>query len=91
VTNLWYLRSGGTGTGVKTGESTDRAGKFVVSRDTTPLEKGKHEILGIMNVKGQAGRREIVVSRHHIVKHTVENLQCGRPTGLPWQGRVALW
>jgi hypothetical protein len=73
ITNLWFFRRDGTDTWIKTGESSDQLRNFAVPWDTTALDSGEYEILGIMNVRVKSTGGEFVLSRHNVVGLTVEN------------------
>ena len=73
VTNQWYFRKKGTETWIKNGESSDGRRNFAVAWDTTKLENGEYQILGIMNVRVLSGNGEVVVARENIVELNVEN------------------
>ena len=49
VTNPWYFRKKGEDTWVKIGESEAMADNFPVSWDTTLLDNGNYEVLGLMH------------------------------------------
>ena len=49
VTNPWYYRKKNSDTWIKIGESDDRRRNFPVRWDTTDLENGQYEILGLMH------------------------------------------
>ena len=49
VTNPWYYRKKNSDTWIKIGESDDMSGDFPVRWDTTDLENGQYEILGLMH------------------------------------------
>jgi hypothetical protein len=71
VTNPWYFRKKGAGTWVKIGESEDGKENFPVQWDTTQLEKGRYEVLGVMHVFVRKGGGEHVIARENIVEVTL--------------------
>jgi len=73
ATNPWYYRKKNAETWIKIGESSDRGNWFSVSWDTTELENGAYQILGVMHVFIKDGDREQVVCRENIVDVMVEN------------------
>jgi len=73
ATNPWYYRKKGMDTWIKIGESSDRRENFAVPWDTTKLENGEYEILGLMHVWVRSGDKEIIVARRNIVEVAVEN------------------
>ena len=73
VTNPWYYRRKGTETWVKVGESDDEKQNFAVTWDTTKLQNGQYEILGLMHVFVKEGGREAAIARQGITPVAVEN------------------
>lgn len=73
VTNPWYFRKKGEDTWVKIGESEAIADNFPVSWDTTHLENGQYEVLGLMHVFVKEGDVEHAIARQSIVDITVKN------------------
>ena len=73
VTNPWYYRRKNTDTWVKIGESDDIHENFPVRWDTTGLENGQYEIMGLMHVYVKKGDEERAIARENIVEVTVEN------------------
>jgi hypothetical protein len=73
VTNPWYYRKKNTDTWVKIGESDDIHENFPVRWDTTSLENGQYELLGLMHVFVKEGEEERAIARESIVEVTVEN------------------
>jgi hypothetical protein len=73
VTNPWYYRRKGTDTWISIGESEDSEGNFPVRWDTTRLENGQYEILGLMHVFVRRGAEERAIARENVVEVTVEN------------------
>jgi hypothetical protein len=73
ITNPWYYRKKNTDTWIKLGESVDRQENFPVRWDTTSLENGRYEILGLMHVFVKKDRYETAIARENVVEVTVEN------------------
>ncbi|MFH0769601.1 MAG: hypothetical protein V1932_08610 [Chloroflexota bacterium] len=75
INNPWYYRKKNTDTWIQIGESQDEHKSFSVRWDTTNLENGQYEIMGLMHVfieeendgKGRA------IARENIVEVTVKN------------------
>jgi hypothetical protein len=73
VVNPWYYRKGNTGTWIKIGESDDRQQNFPVRWDTSNLENGQYEVMGLMHVFVGKGGEEKAIARENIVQVNVEN------------------
>lgn len=73
INNPWYFRKKGTDTWILIGESDDKAENFPVSWDTTELENGQYEILGLMHVYVKENGKVTAIARQNIVEVTVEN------------------
>ncbi|MBN1855506.1 MAG: hypothetical protein JW846_00965 [Dehalococcoidia bacterium] len=73
ISNPWYIRKVGQNTWLKVGESDDKAANFPVSWDTTTVENGKYEVLGLMHVFVRVGDQERIVARQSIVEVTIKN------------------
>jgi len=73
VTNPWYYRSKNSDTWIKIGESEDRDRYFPVMWDTTSLENGQYEVIGLMHVFVKQHGEEKAIARVNIVEVTVEN------------------
>ena len=73
ATNPWYCRKKGTETWLKIGESAEKKDNYAVSWDTTKLENGEYQVLGLMHVWVKKDGRELVVARENIVDVVVEN------------------
>ncbi|NIU85679.1 MAG: hypothetical protein GWN64_19910 [Candidatus Thorarchaeota archaeon] len=73
VTNPWYYRRKNTDTWVKIGESDDESENFPVRWDTSNLENGQYEVLGMMHVFVKRENEEQVIAGQNIVEVTVEN------------------
>jgi hypothetical protein len=73
IVNPWYYRRKGTDTWIKIGESEDRPQNFPVRWDTTGLEDGQYEILGLMHVYVRTNGEETAIARQNIVEITVKN------------------
>ncbi len=73
VTNPWYYRRKNTDTWIKIGESEDIDEDFPVNWDTTTLENGTYEVMGLMHVFIKKGNEEKGIARQNIVEVVVEN------------------
>ena len=73
VTNPWYCRRKNTDTWIKVGESEDREENFPVRWDTSTLEDGWYEVLGLMHVSVKKGKEEKTIARQNIVEVSVKN------------------
>jgi hypothetical protein len=73
VTNPWYYRKKNTDTWIKIGESGEIERNFPVKWDTTKLENGQYEVMGLMHVFVKKGREEKGIARQNVVEVTVEN------------------
>ncbi len=73
VTNPWYYRKKDTDTWIKIGESDDIDEDFPVSWDTTVLENGQYEVMGLMHVFVKKGGEERGIARQNVVEITVKN------------------
>ncbi|HEY49078.1 MAG TPA: hypothetical protein G4O13_03450 [Dehalococcoidia bacterium] len=73
ITNPWYYRKKDTDTWVKIGESEDIAQNFPVTWDTTTLENGRYEVMGLMHVFVKKENVEHAIARQNIVEITVQN------------------
>jgi len=73
VTNPWYYRSKNTDTWIKIGESDNIDENFPVSWETTKLENGQYEVMGLMHVFVKSGNEEKGIARQNIVEITVKN------------------
>ncbi len=73
VTNPWYYRRKNTDTWVKIGESDDESENFPVRWDTSNLENGQYDVLGLMHVFVKKENKEQVIAGQNIVEVTVEN------------------
>jgi len=73
VTNPWYYRKKNTDTWIKIGESSDRQQNFPVRWDTTNLENGQYEILGLMHVFVKEDGEEKAIARENVVEVTIEH------------------
>ena len=63
ISNPWYYRRKSTDTWLKIGESEDKPGNFAVRWDTTALENGQYEILGLMHVFVKKNGAETAIAR----------------------------
>jgi len=73
VTNPWYCRKKHTDTWIKIGESEDRHENFPVRWDTTSLENGQYEVMGLMHIFVKKNGEEKTIARENIVEVTVKN------------------
>ena len=73
IANPWYYRHKGDDTWIKIGESEDRQNNFPVRWDTTALENGQYEILGLMHVFVKESGGEKAIARSNVVEVTVAN------------------
>ena len=73
VTNPWYYRKKDTDTWIKIGESGEIEKNFPVKWDTTKLENGQYEVMGLMHVYAKKGREEKGIARQNVVEVTVKN------------------
>jgi hypothetical protein len=73
VTNPWYCRKKNMDTWIKIGESGEIERNFPVKWDTTQLENGQYEVMGLMHVFVKKGREETGIARQNVVEVTVKN------------------
>jgi hypothetical protein len=73
VTNPWYYRRKGDESWIKIGESEDRDENFPVKWDTSHLQKGAYQVLGLMHVFVKRENEEKVIARQNIIDVTIEN------------------
>ena len=73
VVNPWYFRKKGTDTWIKVGESDDRHRNFPVTWDTSGLENGQYEVLGLMHVFIKINGESKAVARENVVEVEVEH------------------
>ena len=73
ATNPWYFRKNGTDTWIKIGESKNRSENFPARWDTTHIDNGQYEIMGLMHVFAKKGSEDMAIARQNIVEVTVEN------------------
>jgi len=73
VTNPWYYRKKNSDTWIRIGESDDIRRNFAVRWNTTDLENGQYEILGLMHAFVRKDGEETAIARQNIVGVTVEN------------------
>ncbi len=73
INNPWYYRKKNTDTWIMIGESDDQSENFPIRWDTTPLENGKYELMGLMHVFVKGKGEEQAIARVNIVEVTVEN------------------
>jgi len=73
IVNPWYFRKKGAGSWIKIGESDDMQENFPVRWDTSGLENGPYEVLGLMHVSVLDHEAEHIIARQSIVDVTIEN------------------
>lgn len=73
MVNPWYYRRKGTTTWIKIGESASRRDNFPVHWDTTLLEDGQYEVLGLMHAFVKQGNTERAIARQNVVEVTIKN------------------
>lgn len=73
ITNPWYYRRKNAESWIKIGESDDQQENFPVRWNTTKLEDGEYEILGMMHVIITKDNEERTIARQNIQLVTVEN------------------
>ena len=73
INNPWYFRKKNNDTWIQIGESDDIHSNFPVMWDTTRLENGQYEILGLMHVYVKTNSMEKAIARQNIVEVTVDN------------------
>ena len=73
ITNPWYYRKKNTDTWVKIGESSDEQQNFPTRWDTTTLENGQYEVMGLMHVFAKKDNAEVAIARQNVVEITVKN------------------
>ena len=73
IANPWYYRKKDTDTWVKIGESEAIAQNFPVTWDTTTLENGRYEVMGLMHVFVKKENVEHAIARQNVVEITVQN------------------
>jgi hypothetical protein len=73
IVNPWYYRAKDTDTWILIGESTDKQQNFPVRWDTTGLNNGQYEILGLMHVFVKKDGQETAIARENVVEVAVNN------------------
>lgn len=73
ISNPWYYRKKGSETWIKIGESDLKEENFPVLWDTTGLENGVYEVLGLMHVFIKKNGSERAIARQSIAEVTVAN------------------
>jgi hypothetical protein len=73
ITNPWYCRKKGAETWIKIGESTDEHQNFATLWNTTELENGQYEVMGLMHVFVKKGNVETAIARQNIVEISIQN------------------
>ena len=73
IVNPWYYRRKDTETWIKIGESEDRQQNFPVRWDTSTIENGQYEVLGLMHVFVKRNGGETAIARENVVEVTIQN------------------
>ncbi len=73
ATNPWYYRKKNTESWMKIAESSDRQNNFAVPWETTKLENGEYQVLGVMHVSIKKGEEEQVIARQNVMDVTIKN------------------
>jgi len=73
ITNPWYYRRKNTDTWIRVGVSEDREENFPVRWDTTKLENGQYEVMGLMHVFVSKNGEEKAIARENVVEITIKN------------------
>ena len=73
IVNPWYYRQKNADTWIKLSESEDKQENFPVRWDTTTLENGQYEVMGLMHVFVRNDGQETAIARENVVEVTVEN------------------
>ncbi len=73
ITNPWYYRKKGSGTWVRIGESAEEHENFPVKWDTTVLENGQYEVMGLMHIFIKKNGAEIAIARQNVVEVDIHN------------------
>lgn len=73
ATNPWYFRKKNTESWIKIGESSEKQNDFSVPWDTTSLENGEYQVLGMMHVSFKAGDEERIIARQNVMNVIIKN------------------
>ena len=73
ITNPWYYRRKGRQTWIKIGESANKSENFPVTWNTSGLDNGKYEVLGLMHVFVKQDNVEHGIARQSIAAINVKN------------------
>ena len=73
ISNPWYYRKKNTDTWIKIGESSNEQQNFPIRWDTTNVEDGQYEIMGLMHVFAKKGNADIAIARQNVVEVKVKN------------------
>ncbi|HEX7364799.1 MAG TPA: hypothetical protein VF366_06530 [Dehalococcoidia bacterium] len=73
ITNPWYYRKKNSDTWIKIGESSNEQQNFPTRWDTTVLEDGQYELMGLMHVFARKGKDDVAIARQNVVEVTVKN------------------
>ena len=73
ISNPWYCRRKNSDTWIKIGESQDKADNFPVTWDTSKLENGEYEVLGLMHVCVKKDDAERTIAKQNVVQISLKN------------------
>lgn len=75
VNNPWHYRRKNSETWIQIGKSQDKSSNLPVRWDTTVLENGQYEIMGLMHVYTEEPgvEKRKTIARENIVEVTVKN------------------
>lgn len=73
ISNPWYFRKKGNDTWIKIGESDDRKENFPVLWDTSDLDSGEYEVLGLMHVTVRKGDKQLQIARENVEEVVIAN------------------
>ena len=72
-TSPCHTRHKNTETWIKNGEAEDRSANCPVRWDTSQLENGQYEVMGLMHVFVKEDSEEKAIARQNVVEITVKN------------------
>ena len=73
ASNPWYYRRKDRDTWIQIGESSDQMANFPMSWDTSRLENGDYEVLGLMHIFVRHGHLIDIIARQRIADVTIHN------------------
>jgi len=73
INNPWYYRKKGAQTWIKIGESANKRENFPVTWNTSSLDDGKYEVLGLMHVFVKQDKVEHGIARQGVAEINVKN------------------